>query len=185
MKIFILLISICLLSSCKSSERNLKEAPEGYTWQSVSSMDAYFLLPKNWFTKEEESNGTKAYFITKENIETNGRFKTGMSINCIPNMSKKINISVDKYACTFIDVLADKYTLIKKFKTDIGPFTRYACEIKGNNNGEEIHMYQLCVANNRTGTLYIIVAESPESEWNENSKILDKISTNCNLEGDF
>src|SRR5437588_4330869 len=60
---------------------DLPPAPEGFTWQEIPELKAAFLKPNGWFFKREEQKGTLAYFITKEDIDKNGQFQTGLTIN--------------------------------------------------------------------------------------------------------
>ena len=55
--------------------------PPGFTWQEIPELKAAFLKPSGWFFKREEQKGTLAYFITKENIDKNGQFQTGLTVN--------------------------------------------------------------------------------------------------------
>src|SRR5438445_12096251 len=55
--------------------------PPGFTWQEIPELKAAFLKPNGWFFKREEQKGTLAYFITKEDIDKNGQFQTGLTIN--------------------------------------------------------------------------------------------------------
>ena len=50
-------------------------APKGYAWKRIESVKASFLVPEGWHFKEETKDGTRAFFITKEDIDKNGSFE--------------------------------------------------------------------------------------------------------------
>ena len=53
--------------------------PKQFSWQHCTDVKASFLRPKGWYFKEEYKEKTKAIFITKENVDKDKWFKTGLS----------------------------------------------------------------------------------------------------------
>src|SRR5262245_35331700 len=51
-----------------------------YSWRSVPTLHLSVLQPNSWHYKEVEKNGSVSVFITKEDIDKEGSFKTGLSI---------------------------------------------------------------------------------------------------------
>lgn len=76
-----LLIFFVTLSVQTIAAIDVPPPPPGFTWQEIPELKAAFLKPNGWFFNREEQKGTLAYFITKENIETNGQFQTGLTVN--------------------------------------------------------------------------------------------------------
>jgi hypothetical protein len=81
MKALFLLTVFAALFARTESTMELPPPAPGFTWQEIPELKAAFLRPNGWFFKREESKGTLAYFITKENIEVSGEFQTGLTIN--------------------------------------------------------------------------------------------------------
>lgn len=77
----ILLFAIASLLTPILFAIDLPKAPVGFTWQEVPELKAAFLKPEGWFFKQENKNGTLAYFITQEDLAKNGEFATGLTIN--------------------------------------------------------------------------------------------------------
>lgn len=64
------LVAAFLMPLCRAIE--LPPAPTGFTWQEIPELKAAFSKPDGWFFRQEKQKDTLAYFITKENIDTNG-----------------------------------------------------------------------------------------------------------------
>ncbi len=134
-------------------------APEGFAWQEIPELKTAFLIPTNWFFKRNELHGHPAYYISKENIDTDGQFRTGLTV--IVYFKKK---SVVEYAEKYIDKLATQYHG-EKWAKEVGSLKEFGLQSK--------HAYPdgtgvdraLMVANPKTNTLYLILFESPEPDW--------------------
>jgi len=134
--------------------------PAGFTWQEVPELKAAFLKPDGWFYKREEQKGTLAYFITKENIDKDGRFQTGLTVNVF-HLKKDSAVERGK---AIIQQLATTKN-VEAFGTEVGPFREFACLAKDTNSSGTVVIYTLAVANPKTNTLYLFIFESPESDW--------------------
>ena len=170
-------LALCLvLSSTVTVATELPPAPDGFTWQEVPELKAALLKPQGWFFKREEQKDTLAYFITKENIDQSGEFKTGLSVNVFRSLKKSKAVDQAEY---MIANLVKKYH-VEPFQRKVGPFYELCCELKDTDATGTVVMRELAVANQKTNTLYLFIFESPESEWSAASKtgeqIMDKLA---------
>jgi hypothetical protein len=53
----------------------------------------------------------------------------------------------------------------KAFVTDAGPYREFGCLTKDTNSSGTVVIFTLAVANTKTDTLYLLIFESPESDW--------------------
>jgi hypothetical protein len=62
--------------------QNVETPPNipGFTWQAIKPLGLSLLRPAGWFYKEVENKGTIQAEITKENIDKEGRFQTGLTV---------------------------------------------------------------------------------------------------------
>jgi hypothetical protein len=148
---------------------NLPPAPDGFSWERLPVIRATVLRPKGWFFKHEGNKATQAYFVTKESIEKGGKYETGLTIQAM-RMRKGVKPSqfAEKYAETIVK--SGQVDVEKTWKAEGGPFqtlgSRYVT------HGDPPHHQQsLLIANDKTGTLYIILFESPQSQWDEAWKL--------------
>ena len=139
---------------------DLPKAPTGFTWQEIPELKAALLKPNGWFFKQENGNGTIAYFITQENLSNSGEFETGLTVNVF---HLKDNSAVAR-GKAMIDQMDTKH----KVKTEtraFGPFQEFACDLKDTDASGSIRMHALTIANPKTNTLYLFIFESPDSTW--------------------
>ncbi len=139
---------------------DLPSPPPGFTWQEIPELKAAILRPNGWFFKREEGKGTLAYFITKENIENNGQFQTGLTLNVF-RLKKESAVEKGR---NFIYQLANRQHG-EKWAREVGPFKEFGCLTKDTEPGGTSVVQTLMVANPKTNTLYLLIFESPESEW--------------------
>lgn len=147
-------IARCLLAADRPA------APAGFTWQEIPELKAAFLKPNGWFFKREKQKDTLAYFITKEDIDKNGQFQTGLSVNVF---RLKNDSAVDR-AKGLIGQIAEKHHADAWTRT-IGSFQEFGCTIKDTDAMGTIIMNAWAVSNPKTNTLYYLTFESPESDW--------------------
>lgn len=160
MKKLTLLSILAMLFAQSLLAKPFPTPPVGFTWQEIPELKAAILKPEGWFYKREEQKGTLAYFITKENIDKNGRFQTGLTVNVF---HLKKDSAVER-AKGIIQQLATTKN-VKAFGQDAGTFRKFACLAKDTDSSGTTVMYTLAVANPKTNTLYLLIFESPEQEW--------------------
>ena len=154
--------------------------PAGFTWQEIPELKTALLKPDGWFYKREEQKGTLAYFITKENIDKNGRFQTGLTVNVF---HLKKDSAVERGKEIIQRLAATKH--VEAWAQDAGPFQKFGCLAKDTDSSGTIMIQTLTVANPKTNTLYFLVFESPESDWDVawklGKQIVDKLALDDNI----
>ena len=158
------------------ADDSLPSAPSGYSWQRLVTIKSALLKPDGWFLKQTKKGQTDAFFITKEDIDQSGAFQTGLTLNCIRDVPKKTGQTPSDYAASFANAAATKYKLVERSSSQQGPFHgvrfRYVDAPVGK---ESITVYQLLIANDKTGTLFLVIFEAPTSTWSEAWKSGDTI----------
>jgi hypothetical protein len=138
-------------------------APEGFAWKKMDSVKASFLVPKGWYFKEEVHEGTRAFFITQEDIDAKGVFETGLTINVM----KLEKTPAQVYAAAFIGRLAEEYAPRgAAWQTESGVLKGFGCRVRKAEKGSPpLIMHDMAIGNSRTNTLYLLFFESPEASW--------------------
>ncbi|MBU4377313.1 MAG: hypothetical protein KKD29_07600 [Candidatus Omnitrophica bacterium] len=186
----ILLFALVITSVCSVSfagKNDLPAPPKGYSWKWCESVQAGFLLPKRWFFKEDENKGTRAIFITKEPLAENNTYKTGFSVNVIKECKDKMGMVPSEYAKQFIDKLKLTTEYSDLDTVEIGTYFKgyngfFRSEVPGIGKGIQ---FNLALGNDHTGTFYLFILKSPESEWDAALKIGGPIMDNLTLESEF
>lgn len=160
MKKLALLILSAMLFAQSLAAMPFPTPPAGFTWQEIPELKTALLKPDGWFFKREEQKGTLAYFITKENIDKDGRFQTGLTVNVF-HLKKGSAVEQGK---SIVEGVATTKNA-KAFVTDAGPYREFGCLTKDTNSSGTVVIFTLAVANTKTDTLYLLIFESPESDW--------------------
>jgi len=148
-------------------EFNIPPPPEGYEWQYCEEVNGRFLKPKGWFFRKDILNGTKAYFISKEEIIGEGKFSTGLSINVITEIQKRSGFTPSLYAANFLKQAMKAKAVEKVWSEDFGPFAATGFSHPDSKADHQFYMSYLLAANEKSGTLYLMYFEAPQSEWEE------------------
>ena len=146
--------------------RDLPQPPSRFSWQEIPELKAAFLKPDGWFFKREKQQETLAYFITKEDIGKNGRFKTGLTVNVF---HLKKDSAVERAQGLIENIAKPRHG--EMWTEQAGVLQKFGCLVKDTDATGPIVMQALGVANSKTNTLYFFIFESPESEWNAAGKI--------------
>jgi len=156
-----LFVALISFATWAPAEDNLPPAPPGFSWKQFEKTKALLLVPEGWFVKEQSAKGTDAIFITKENIDEDGRYSTGLSVNVVQKLKDKKAVEV---AQSHIAKLQEQNKGERSWKTNAGKLKGYGCQIKADKGGP-LRMSCLALANTETNTLYLVVFEAPEADW--------------------
>ncbi|MBI2326701.1 hypothetical protein HYU92_00105 [Candidatus Curtissbacteria bacterium] len=180
------------------------EVPQGYMWRECTDIGARFLMPESWFFKEEFAPGTFAYFITREVIpnapsqeirfsggitfRTTGSesfYSTGLVIHALPNFSQRRGIKPSKISKDSIEQPTEPLISVGRYKfRQDGPLAIYRGFFRddgmvflGKEHGPK-HYYIEMVGNDRTGTLYTMIFETPSERWQDDEEIARRMIDN-------
>lgn len=167
-------ITITPTLSLESDNQKASSIPEGFKQQYISDLNINVLIPDGWFYKYVIKNGTKAFFITKEDIDATGRFSTGLTVNIKYDVE-----NVDETAKSFISSMVNKNTTTKVLgkgikvinkantKNIYGVLVEASLPVAKNdpNPSPEKTLSYFSIADTQTKTLYLMIFESPRKDW--------------------
>jgi hypothetical protein len=156
---------LAILLAAPLAAEDLPPAPKGFAWKKIDSVKAAFLVPRGWFFKEESKDGTRAFFITQEDIDKSDRFETGLTVNVQTLKTDK----APEYAAAFIAMTAKQYELMgDAWQTESGVLKGFGCRVRKVEKGfPPLIMHELAIGNSRTNALYLLIFESPEPKWKD------------------
>lgn len=164
----------CVFSSIAFAEPpKLPTPPEGFKWQWSEEARVAILQPDKWHFRTDVKKETHGVFITKEEIDPQKGFETGLSLNAIPNISKASQMKPSEYAKKFVgEAIRDKSKVLEVLQPKkAGPAETFGCRIK--KDGSITHFF--LVADDKNDKLYLFIFESPENEWKEAWKLGDQM----------
>jgi len=156
--------------------------PPGFSWQEIPEIHSTFLRPNGWFFRQETDKGTRAFFITKEDISGGGSFHTGLTINVFPHLREGSALDQGK---ALVDKIVAQHPRANHWNRQTGPFEVFGCLVTDTDNSGTSTVMTYVLANPKTNTLYLLIFESPELAWSENSEIGKQIMSTMSLDDKF
>ena len=152
--------------------------PDGFSVQKISGFPLAVLIPEDWYFLREQSQGVDAFFVTRESIETHGRFSTGLTVNII--QQDLASIDVDATASGYIEAQASAETtteviLSEQVKSDDGSLHLYFVIVEATlpvdpsdpvPSPDKTILYQ-AIADLKTGLIYLMIFEAPREAWED------------------
>lgn len=151
---------------------------DGYKWNKCPSIKGAFLCPNDWHFKKSNANGQTAFFITKEKIkDVKTRFETGISIFVLKEIPKTKKMIPSKFMEAYIKSAKTKHKIFEEKDVQMGPFVgkNFKYEQKDKINNKDYKFFNLLISNDKTGTLYLVIFESPKKEWAKEYSKADKV----------
>jgi len=143
---------------------------QGYSWAFLPEISLALPVWSDWNFKKEQDQTTNAYFVSQENIDTDGTFNTGLSIIVLHDKSKNAaQIAKGMPATMLAQTQITSASEVTK-RTE-GNLTFYEFQYEASFSTYDATVYNRIVANTATNTLYIITFESPHAQWEEAWKI--------------
>ncbi len=161
-----------LLAFVAAYAQELPTAPEGFSWERLPELKSALLKPKSWHVRREERGTTVGYFISKEPITEHGGFTTGLTFQCIRKVDRAIGVPASAYIAQFADAAAEKRKFDERRSFRMGPFDavrfRY---ISAPANEASVTIVNLLIANDKTGTVFVVIFEAPTETWVSDYKV--------------
>lgn len=162
-------------------------APAGYQWQECPEIKGALLRPDNWYFRKEVSADTIAYFISEENTRTDGEFFTGFSMNVLKGVDRIMGAPPSRYAEELVAEAARSSHVRKKpWIRRMGPFVSHAVIVTTPDivKGDFV-THMLAIANDTTGTMYLVTFESPVEDWQEASQIAEPMLKHIGIDSEI
>ena len=165
-------------SDMPANDTDLPKPPEGFSWVRMPKIMAAFLKPNGWFEHNKSSKGSYTYAISKESIKENGSFETGLTVIAITDVQEKLNLPPYTIALQMFDDIShnNSNTIIKSKDISQGKFKSFIVLYENHPRiAEPIVVHKIFIANDKTGSLYIVSFEAPKADWGEAWKIGNQI----------
>jgi hypothetical protein len=173
MKPHILLV-VAVITFCVSAARAddpPMKPPKGYGWANCPEIKGAFLQPSGWSFKQSKQGDTLGFFVTKEKIDDKGQFMTGLTVNVVPDIPKKKSMAPSAFARQYREAARKTVAFTKEWDKDMGPFKSVGFRFDKKDKAGSFTVHNLLIANDKTGTIYIVMYEAPTSEWEEAWKL--------------
>lgn len=152
-----LLFLLVLTTCCVAGEPALTETP-------LPAIKGSLQLPQGWFVKEDASEGTFVYQITREKVESeNDPFTAGLILSVTTKVPDRASMKPSEYAAELLSSTQEDGGGELKKSTD-GPWQIFRTDYQIDADAGGIHMANYAKANDQTGTIYFVTWQSPANE---------------------
>ena len=186
MKTWMTFLMLVALAGCHrvntgetEDEAAYQQTPKGFEWQPLAEIKGACLKPTGWYFSKVLKKDYIVYRLTREKVSADNQFLTGLSIHACQHVPQVKGMSPSQMAANQLREYArDKQVIEEYAPRQVGAMIQsggtYQREmtLMGQRQSFTIHMTML--ANDSTGTLYIMVYGCPENQW---GKFLNTIST--------
>ncbi|HQO58012.1 MAG TPA: hypothetical protein PLT76_04765 [Candidatus Omnitrophota bacterium] len=166
----------------------LPPPPDGLEWFKMEEIKAAFLAPKGWHVKHQDLGDKKIWAVSKENVDEQGGFQTGLTFISFQNVATQPQGRVlpSQFAKAMADETQSRYKLERREHGPKGPFWGCLYQYVEDSPGREpVRIFHSLVANDRTGTLYQIIFEAPVAAWEAEWPVGDLITKNIVLDDEI
>ena len=160
----------------------LPDAPDGFTWQPMPEIQGAALKPDGWHFKKGKNGNSILYFITKEKFTNTPHYETGFSLKMTPGIPEQYNLKPTEYAKKVREETTKNLVIEKTWEREAGSLMLYGFQYLGYKDQVPIRVFVFFLANDKTGTMFRIMFESPEKEWKKTWAIGEVIVNNIILD---
>lgn len=161
------LVGAFLIPRDSVASMDLPTPPGGYTWEACPEINGALLRPDGWHFRKQINGDNRAYYISKEDIESEGEFTTGLTMVSLVNYGNAYGVSAVEFAKDYVKNAA-KVSHIRKapWTNRMGPFVAHGVIVTTPDlmKGDFVS-HHLVIANEETSTVYIVIFESPVDDW--------------------
>jgi len=157
-----------------ANETELPRPPNGYRWERFTEIQSAFLCPTNWHRFHKAGSNSHTYVLSLESVREKGSFETGLTVQAIKGLQKYKGMPPSSFAIGMAQMTLEKKENTKLSKHDLssGPFKAFGLRYRNAPEvAKPIIIHQVCIANDKQDTLFIVTLESLESSWNATWKL--------------
>ncbi len=142
----------------------LPEAPPGYSWRQVGELKAAFLVPGGWRFAPDRTANRVTFHITAPGDSD----RAGLTIVAVPGPEEGEGGVVPSRLISALYNEIRKHRGFERAQAAAqGPFKTIRFQYRDPSDAPRFREYSLLVANDRTGTFYVLVFRAPLESWDE------------------
>lgn len=151
------------------SEEPRREAPSGYRWQSCPETKVELLVPDGWRLLGEAGASASTCTLAPEAgaapLQRGTPPEQAVVVTLLRGVPEKSGMPADLFAARLTEELSQGSPDSRRSSSRQDPFFAYRVEMTLEENGKRFRLYHLAFANPVTGSVYLVSARAPESQW--------------------
>ncbi|HJV91511.1 MAG TPA: hypothetical protein VJ623_14470 [Holophagaceae bacterium] len=168
-----LLAAISVLSMAGSQNR--PSTPVRRPKQACRLIKAEVLVPEGWKLVEEEKGPVVLVSITQNGKPADFQ-NGGVGIVMMKNAPSKVGVPISQYLKKAKEQVAGAGKVLSLKELNQGPFRGLRAEFTGpREDGKLLHVLSLTLGNEKTGTMYSVIATALDSDWTREWELMGPI----------
>ena len=157
---------LCLFTVLPAWALSLGPAPAGYSWVEFKEVNAAYLKPDGWYQAIRSDEEVATLFISKENMEQLGSYRTGLSVNVIRNVRQRAGVTPSQFAQRTVAKTAASKEILSQWATPVnGGTLNVGFRYRDPSPFPSLVIHTVLLADDGADLLQILVFGAPESEW--------------------
>lgn len=151
----------------ESEEVGLEPAPAGFEWQRLTEVRGSVLRPVVWHFNHRAEGDELDYYVSREPAGADGDFDTGLSIKVFTDVPDRTGLPLTDYARGLVSEASGGLEIIDgPWDTAAAPYVTHGALVRATDPGKgEFNAHMAAMANEETGTVYLIRFEGPAASW--------------------
>ncbi|MFO0774648.1 MAG: hypothetical protein U0172_08300 [Nitrospiraceae bacterium] len=140
--------------------------PNGFAWVEFSPCHCAVLKPSGWHETVPTESDVPTLFLSKEPIQTVGRYRTGLSVNVIDRVREQSGMAPSQFAQrSLANATSAKEVLWRWIDPATSGLLRLGVRYRDDTPTPTAVVQALFVADDAADRLLMLVFNAPESEW--------------------
>ncbi len=180
-------VHAAFVPQAEAASMELPAPPAGYRWESCPEIRGALLRPDDWYFKKRIDGDKRAYYVSKEDIDADGGFTTGLTMVALINHGDKNGVPAAEFARNYV-INAARSAHVRKspWTNRMGPFVAHGVVITTPDAAKgDFVSHHLVIANEETSTVYIVIFESPVSDWAEMKELSEPMLRQLYIESEI
>ena len=124
--------------------------------------------------------------MSVEDVTAAGEYRTGVGVNLVRKIPERHGTSPSEYARRLIAGFAAKNEVVEQKAFTEGPFKTQRLEFRNHSDPAAVtHLVATAAANDKTGSVYFMMFESPEASWEKAFAVAKPILTMMALDDEM
>jgi hypothetical protein len=150
--------------------------PPGFAQFPLTDIKGGLIAPAGWHLVKVQKGPVLVYQLSPEKLSEGEALETGVTLNVHRDIPRTHGRPPSLVAVECLTALARKHKDVMISQNVAGPLTINRAVLSDLGSPEEMRVQAVFISNDRTGTLYTLVIETPARLWEKHRAALDTLT---------